>query len=71
MITAFVWILVICVVVALLHWAVTAMGTPEPLARIVRVGSIVLACLFILLIILQLFGMSTGIDLPDAQVPRP
>jgi hypothetical protein len=58
MITLLVGVLVICALVALIWWAVPALGVPQPLARVVTVGSVVLAFIFILLLVLQAFGIA-------------
>jgi hypothetical protein len=59
MIFAIVWTIVICGLAALAHWAVGALGTPEPLARVVRVGSVVIAIVVVVLLWLGVFGMAT------------
>jgi hypothetical protein len=67
MLTALIYIIVICGALALVHWAVGALGTPEPVANIVRVIAVVLAIIFIVVIVLNLFGMSTGIETPPLR----
>lgn len=58
MVYAIVWTVVICGLAALAHWAVTALGTPEPLARIVRVGAVVIAIIIVVFLWLGVFGMA-------------
>jgi hypothetical protein len=58
MIYAIVYTLLVCGLLALVYWAVAALGTPEPLARVVRVGAIVIAIIVVVLIWLNLFGMA-------------
>jgi len=58
MVYAIVWTVVICGLAALAHWAVGALGTPEPLARVVRVGTVVIAIVIIVLLWLNVFGMA-------------
>jgi hypothetical protein len=58
MVNAVVWTIVICCLVALAHWATTALATPDPLARVVRVGSVVVAIVVILFLWLGVFGLA-------------
>jgi len=60
MIYLIVYVLVVCALLALVYWAVPALGTPEPVARVVRVGAIIVAFVLILILLLNAFGMSTG-----------
>lgn len=64
MIFLIVYVLVVCALLALVYWAVTALGTPEPVARVVKVGAIIVAFVVILILLLNAFGMSTGIQTP-------
>lgn len=61
MIAAVVWTVVICGFVALAHWAVTALATPDPLARVVRVGAIVIGIALVVMIWLRVFGLGGGL----------
>lgn len=56
---AVVYILLVCGAVALLYWAVPQLGTPEPLARIVRVLGMVIGIVLVVWIILAMIGMGT------------
>jgi len=58
MLTVIVWTVLICGAVALVYWAVPQLGTPEPLARVVMVGAVVIAIVAIVFLWLGLFGMS-------------
>ena len=58
MLTVIVWTVLLCGAAALIHWAVPRMGTPEPLARVVLVGSIILIIIVIVFLWLGLFGMA-------------
>jgi len=60
MVYLIVYVLVVCAMLALVYWAVPALGTPEPVARVVRVGSVIIAFVVILILLLNAFGMSTG-----------
>lgn len=58
MFNAIIWTIVICGLVALAYWAVTALRTPEPLANIVRVGAVVIGIVVILFLWLGVFGLA-------------
>ena len=60
MISTLIWVVVICGVAALALWAVRELGTPDPIARVVRVAVIVIAILLIIGVVAQLFGIDTG-----------
>ena len=64
MIHLVVYVLVICALLSLVYWAVGAYGTPEPVARVVRVSAVVFAFVVILILLLNAFGMDTGIQAP-------
>jgi len=64
MIGTFIYLVVVCAVAALVYWAVDALGTPEPIARIVKVAAVVIAVLIIILIFLRMLGMADGITIP-------
>ena len=68
MISTLIWVIVICGVAALALWAVRELGTPDPIARVVRVAVIVIAILLIIGVVAQLFGIDTG--MPDDAVMR-
>lgn len=58
MLQVLVWTILICGGVALVYWAVGALGTPEPLARVVTVGSVCIAIIVIVFMWLGLFGLA-------------
>ena len=60
MIATLIWVVVICGVAALALWAIRELGTPDPIARVVRVVVIVVAILLIIGVVAQLFGVDTG-----------
>lgn len=60
LIYAFVLIVIICLIVAAILWAVREFGTPEPLAKIIRVAVILIAILIVLLLLLNMVGMGLG-----------
>ena len=64
MIATLIYIVIICGVLALAIWAIDALGTPEPVRRVVRVIAIVLAILMILALVANLFGVDTGMRVP-------
>ena len=62
MIREIIWIIVVCGALALVYWAVDALGTPDPVNRVVKVVAVVLALILIVSIVLGMLGMSTGIN---------
>ena len=60
MITTLVWAVVICGVAVLALWAIKELGTPDPIARVVRVAVVVIAILLIIGLIAGLFGVDVG-----------
>ena len=68
MITAIVWILIICAVAGLAMWAVRELAPPTPVDRVARVVIIGIAILLIIGIVAGLFGIDTG--LPGPTVAR-
>ncbi len=59
--TAFVYMLVVCGAAALLYWAVDHLGTPDPLNRIVKVLAIVVAIVIVVMILLNMMGMGAAL----------
>ena len=64
MLVAFVYVLVVCAVAALVYWAADALGTPEPINRIVKVAVVVIAVIVIIAVVLNLFGIASPIATP-------
>lgn len=60
MIYAIVWTILICGGVGLVYWAVPRLRTPEPLANLVLVGSVVIAIVIIVFLWLGVFGLMPG-----------
>ena len=61
MLIAVIYILCICGGAALIYWAVGELGTPEPLARIVRVLTLCVAIVLVVIILLGLVGAGPGL----------
>ena len=61
MISALITIVIICGIAVLALWAVRELGTPDPIARVVRVIVIVVAILLIIGIVANMLGVSTGL----------
>lgn len=51
-------ILLVLVLIAVVYWAVDALGTPEPLNKIVKVGSVCIAIIIVVFVMLQMLGMA-------------
>lgn len=64
MIPTIIMLLIICGVAALAVWAIDALGTPEPIRRVVRVVVVVVAVLLIIGLVAGLFGVNTGLSIP-------
>jgi len=59
--TAFVYLIVVCGAAALAYWAVDKLGTPDPLNRIVKVIAIIIAIVVVVIIVLNVLGMGGGL----------
>jgi len=65
MIITFAYILFVLVVVAVVYWAVDQLGTPDPLNKIIKVGTVAVAIIIVVLLFMQLVGVApSGINLP-------
>jgi len=62
MLTAVIYILIICGLAALVIWAVDQLGTPDPLRNIVRVLTVCVAIILVLVIALGLLGLGPGLS---------
>ena len=59
-----VWLLVVGILWYILVYALDAIPVPDPPNRLIKVVITVVMCLVILLAVLNLIGVSTGVDLP-------
>lgn len=60
MVTVIAYIVLMLVLVSVVYWAVDALGTPDPLNRIVKVGIVAVGIIVVVLLFMQLLGVSTG-----------
>lgn len=60
MIGTVVYLVLVLVIVAVVYWAVDALGVPEPLNRIVKVGTVAIAIIIVVVLLLQILGIVTG-----------
>jgi hypothetical protein len=60
MISTLIWCIVIAGVATLALWAIRELGTPDPIARVLRVVVVVIAILLIIGMVAALFGVNTG-----------
>lgn len=60
MIATLIWCLVVAGVATLALWAIRELGTPDPIARVLRVVVVVVAILLIIGLVAALFGVDTG-----------
>lgn len=58
-----IWIIVVGLIVWLLIYALDAISPPEPFHRVGRAMIIVIACLIVILLLLQVLGVA-GLDIP-------
>jgi hypothetical protein len=59
-----IWLLVLGIVVALVFYVTDAIPLPAPINRIVKIVVTVLVCIVVIALLLNLIGVSTGIDVP-------
>ena len=63
LVTLLVWLLVLGVIYALIEYVLTNL-VPDPPARIIRVVAVVLIGIVAILLILDLVGVGTGLNVP-------
>ena len=61
--TILIWLLILALVVGLVIYAVDALAVPDPLNRYIKVVAIVLACLLIIILLLDVVGSGPGLKL--------
>lgn len=64
LITLIVYLLVLGILWYLLDYVLRAIPVPDPPARIIRIVLIVIFCLILIGVLLNLIGVSTGVNLP-------
>lgn len=64
LITLVVYLLVIGILIALVFYVCDAIPLPEPIARIVKIAVVVIACLIVIILLLQLVGAAGNLALP-------
>lgn len=60
MLVALIYLVVLCAFAAVAYWAVDALGTPQPINRIVKVAVVLVVFLVVILIGLRLLGIDPG-----------
>jgi len=63
LITLVVYLLVIGILIALVFYVCDAIPLPEPIARIVKIAVVVIACLIVIILLLQLVGAAGNLAL--------
>ena len=64
LVTLIVWLLVIGILWWLLIYVLDAVPVPDPPNRMIKIVVTVLMVLAIVLVILNVFGVDTGVDMP-------
>jgi hypothetical protein len=62
--SAIVILVVVGILLGLAFWVLDALAIPEPISRYARVLLVVVAALFVVGLLLNLIGVSTGVDVP-------
>jgi hypothetical protein len=62
-----IFLLVVGILLALVWYVLDAIPIPQPINRIVKVAISVIAALVVILLLLQLIGVSTGVDVPKVM----
>ena len=60
MISILVWLLILMVVVGLVYYVADALPVPQPLNRFVKIAVMVIACVVLIILLLQLAGVGVG-----------
>ena len=63
MISILVTLLVVCLVVGLIWYVLDALPVPDPLNRIAKIVTVVIACLITIMLLLDVAGYNTGLRL--------
>jgi hypothetical protein len=60
MVSVLIYVVVVCVIVALVYWLADALPIPQPLNKLVKVISMVIGCLVVVFALLSLVGYDVG-----------
>ena len=64
LINLIVWLVVIGIIYWLVIWLIDAIPIPNPPARMIKIGVMVVMVLVIILFLLNFLGIQTGLDVP-------
>jgi len=64
LINLIVWLLVLGILYWLAIYVINAIPIPDPPARIIKIALTVLICIVAVLVILNVFGLGGGLDMP-------
>ena len=64
-----IWLLIVGILYWLVVWIIDAIPIPDPPARFIKIGMMVLMVLVVILLLLNLIGVQTGMDLPRITSP--
>lgn len=62
-----IYLLIIGILLGLVYWVIDAIPLPEPINRIIKIVIVVLCALIVIVLLLDLVGVNTGVDLPSVQ----
>lgn len=65
LIAILIWLIILGVVIGLVYFIVDTLPVPDPLGRIIKVVAVVIACIFVILVLLQVAGV--GPTIPKIQ----
>ena len=63
MISALVYLLVVCLVIGLIWWVLDYVPVPQPLNRFAKIAVMVIGCLIVIVVLLNVAGVNTGIPI--------
>jgi len=66
LINLIVYLLILGILLALVYWVLDAIPIPQPINRIIKIAIVVVACLVVVILLLQLVGGVSG----DLRLPK-
>ena len=63
MITLLFHVLIVLLVLALIWWVLGMIGLPAPITKVATIILVIIGCLYLILILAKMAGVSTGINI--------
>ena len=63
MITLLFHVLIVLLILALIWWVLGMIGLPAPITKVATIILVIIGCLYLILILAKMAGVSTGINI--------